>query len=218
MPPLDRDSPDGILIAAALDGDQHAFAHLIRRYQPALFRLAISRLGQRELAEEAVQETFLAAHRWLSTYDSRYSFRTWLWSILLSQCIRQAKREARQPSESLADPNTAAAAADPTPLGKLLESESRDRLYELLARLPMPQADALRLRFFAGLTFPEIAAAMQISEAGAKHRVKTALIKLGQWLGNTQPAAYRLASDEDCAAPGGSAAAATRPSDRSNEP
>jgi len=50
----------------------------------------------REVVEEAVQETFLCAHRWLATYDSRYSFRTWLWTILLNQCSRQAKREARQ--------------------------------------------------------------------------------------------------------------------------
>ena len=52
----------------------------------------------------------------------------------------------------------------------------------MLFRSPEAQADALRLRFFGGLTFPEIAAAMGCSEAGAKHRVKTGLVKLGQWL------------------------------------
>jgi len=211
MSTLDRDSPDGMLIAAALDGDQQAFAHLIGRYQRALFRLAHSRLGQRELAEEAVQETFLAAHRWLATYDSRYSFRTWLWSILLSQAARQAKRESRQPSESLADPNLAKAAADPSPLRSLLENESRDRLHALLARLPTPQADALRLRFFAGLTFPEIAAAMQCTEAGAKHRVKTALVKLGEWLADTRQPTYRIDNNDD------RSPAPAHPSDRRNE-
>ena len=49
-------------------------------------------------------------------------------------------------------------------------------------RLPQMQADALRLRFFGGLTFPEIAVAMGCSEAGAKHRVKHGLLKLGRWL------------------------------------
>jgi RNA polymerase sigma-70 factor (ECF subfamily) len=208
---LDRDSPDGLLIAAALNGDEQAFAHLIGRYQPPLFRLAYSRLGQRELAEEAVQETFLASHRWLATYDSRYSFRTWLWSILLSQCVRQAKRESRQHSENLTHPESAATTSEASPLRSLLETENRDRLHQLLARLPTPQADALRLRFFAGLTFPEIAAAMHCSEAGAKHRVKTALVKLGQWLAGSKEPAYRLAHDDH------PAASARRPSDRSHE-
>jgi RNA polymerase sigma-70 factor (ECF subfamily) len=52
----------------------------------------------------------------------------------------------------------------------------------LLVRLPAVQADALRLRFFGELTFPEIATALGCSEAGAKHRVKTGLLKLSRWL------------------------------------
>jgi RNA polymerase sigma-70 factor (ECF subfamily) len=184
----DRHPPDGPLVAAALAGDDQAFALLMQRYQPALFRLAQSRLGKRELAEEAVQETLLAAHRWLATYDSRYSFRTWLWSILLSQAARQAKREARQSADTLLYD---AAANDQSPLSNLLALESRQRLHDLLHRLPAAQADALRLRFFGGLTFPEIAAAMQCSEAGAKHRVKTGLLKLGQWLKTHEQPAER---------------------------
>src|SRR6185369_5406289 len=98
LPPflaMDSSSPDGVLIAAALEGDEQAFALLVTRYQAALHKAAISRLGRRELAEEALQETFLCAHRWLATYDSQYSFRTWLWTILLNQCSRKAKSESR---------------------------------------------------------------------------------------------------------------------------
>jgi RNA polymerase sigma-70 factor (ECF subfamily) len=63
-----------------------------------------------------------------------------------------------------------------------LARETSEQVQGLLARLPEAQADALRLRFFGGLTFPEIAAAMGISEPGAKHRVKTGLVKLAEWL------------------------------------
>src|SRR5262245_14756206 len=173
-----------MLIAATLAGDEQAFALLVARYQAALVRAAISRVGRREIAEEAVQETFLCAHRWLATYDSRFSFRTWLWTILLNQCSRQAKREAKHVATGEAAP-----ARDTcpriSPLEQLLARETSERVHELLARLPEVQADALRLRFFGGLTFPEIAAAMQCSEAGAKNRVKTGLLKLAAWL---QPA------------------------------
>src|SRR5215475_12846375 len=92
---MDSSSPDGVLIAAALEGEEQAFALVVNRYQGPLLKAAVSRLGRRELAEEAVQEAFLCAHRWLATYDSRYSFRTWLWTVLLNQCSRQAKREAK---------------------------------------------------------------------------------------------------------------------------
>ena len=181
MPSFDRDSPDGLLIAAALAGEEQAFVLLARRYQPALVRTAISRLGRREIAEEAVQETLLCAHRWLATYDSRYSFRTWLWTILLNQCSRQAKREAKH---AIATPDELerGECRRSLPLEQLLAREASQRLHELLAQLPEVQADALRLRFFGGLTFPEIAAAMQCSEVGAKHRVKSGLLKLAKWL------------------------------------
>jgi RNA polymerase sigma-70 factor (ECF subfamily) len=67
----------------------------------------------------------------------------------------------------------------------LLAKEASEQLYDLLAKLPEVQADALRLRFFGGLSFPEIAAAMQISESGAKHRVKVGLLTLAGWINGT---------------------------------
>ena len=184
MPKFDADSPEGLLIAAVLAGEDDAFAILAQRYYPSLVRTAVSRVGRREIAEEAVQETLLCAHRWLATYDSRFSFRTWLWTILLNQCSRQAKRESKH---AAADP--CGTAMEPcsrnSPLDQLLAREASERVHELLTRLPEVQADALRLRFFGGMTFPEIAAAMQCSEAGAKNRVKTGLLRLAEWM---QPA------------------------------
>src|SRR5205085_5541632 len=134
---------------AGLAGDEQAFALIVGRYQAALLKAAISRMSRRELAEEAVQETFLSAHRWLATYDSRYSFRTWLWTILLKQCSRQAKREAKQTplfqsGDSAAGRCETDSASTQSPLSTLLARESSERLHELLARLPAMQADALR--------------------------------------------------------------------------
>ena len=195
---LDAESPDGLLVAATLAGDEEAFALLMRRYQSALLKAAISRVGRREIAEEAVQEAFLCAHRWLTTYDSRFSFRTWLWTILLNQCARHGKREARQTAPTSNEPAMVELAAGTSPLDALLARETSERLHELLASLPEAQADALRLRFFGGLTFPEIAAAMQCSEAGAKNRVKTGLLKLATWLkrSDKQPACRAAQNDE----------------------
>ena len=201
VPDFDSSSPDGLLIAAVLAGEKDAFALLVRRYQGALAQAAVSRLGKRELAEEAVQETFFCAHRWLATYDSRFSFRTWLWTILLNQCARQAKRESRQAelAGTAAENDWPPPCPGQSPLDQLLARENCERLHELLARLPEVQADALRLRFFGGLTFPEIAAAMQCSEAGAKNRVKTGLLKLSNWLGEEGARSQRPGASEQAA-------------------
>ena len=205
VPEFDSSSTDGVLIAATLAGEEEAFGVLVTRYGAALAKSAYSRLGQRELAEEVVQEALLCAHRWLSTYDSRYSFRTWLWTILLNQCARQGKREARHRStfhdnssalavipHDEAETTTAIDPSQHSPLHHLVAREACEQLHAMLSRLPDSQADALRLRFFGELTFPEIASAMNCSEAGAKHRVKTGLIKLTQWMSerDEQPAAF----------------------------
>ena len=96
---LPADGPllsDGTLVGLVLDGDTEIFASIVRRYQPALLRVAVSRLGNVELAEDAVQESFVNAFKSLATYDSRYSFRTWLWTILLNQCRRQYKQHRQR--------------------------------------------------------------------------------------------------------------------------
>jgi RNA polymerase sigma-70 factor (ECF subfamily) len=191
--PLDAQSPDGMLIAAVLAGEREAFAHLVTRYQGPLLKAAISRLGQRTLAEDVVQETFLCALKWLGSYDSRYSFRTWLWTILLNQCSRQGKREARWGKLPACQATSAIGASNErSPLDVVLAREDGQLVHELLARLPEVQADALRLRFFGGLTFPEIAAAMQCSEPGAKHRVKTGLLTLAKWVNSNVATSCQL--------------------------
>jgi RNA polymerase sigma-70 factor (ECF subfamily) len=206
----DEHAPDGTLVAAAREGDAGAFAVLVQRYRGPLFKAAVSRLARAELAEEAVQETLLAAHRWLHTYDSRFSFRTWLWTILLNQCTRQATREARQPPAAAPGCGSGSEPAIEqlvdgrlgSPLDRLLAQESAERLAALLARLPEAQADALRLRFFGGLSFREIAQAMGSSEPGAKHRVKTGLLKLAVWIrGSNSDAAPAAAVPSPAAGP-----------------
>ncbi|WP_425616352.1 RNA polymerase sigma factor [Anatilimnocola sp. NA78] len=188
---------DGPLIAATLAGDEGAFAQLAQRYQGPLLNAARSRLGDRQLAEDAVQEALLCAFRWLHTYDSQYSFRTWLWTILLNQCTRIAQRRNKMPASSSPERSAAEGLTlclhtqelrtECSPFEQLLARESAARLHELLARLPEAQADALRLRFFGGLKFEEIAQAMECSVSGAKNRVRLGLTQLATWL--TKPAA-----------------------------
>lgn len=170
-------------------GETDCFAELVRRYQPALVRVAASRLGRADWAEDVVQETFLAAFKSCASYDPRFGFRTWLWTILLNQCHGHYQRRARSlPVEPLTGELERSVGQgsdehrESSPLAELLAKERRAQLEALLAQLRLAQADALRLRFFGGLKFHEIAETMQCSLSTAKNRVRFGLTRMAELL------------------------------------
>jgi RNA polymerase sigma-70 factor (ECF subfamily) len=176
---------DAILLQRVEAGQSECFAELVRRYQPALVRVARSRLGRNDWAEDVVQETFLAVFKSCDSYNPRYSFRTWLWTILLNQCRTHYQRRMRTLSAESLDVDreetlapTAEEQQAASPLAALLAKERAAALEALLAQLSTVQADALRLRFFAGLKFHEIAEAMPCSLNTAKTRVRTGLERM----------------------------------------
>jgi RNA polymerase sigma-70 factor (ECF subfamily) len=174
-------------------GETEQFAQLVGRYRRAMNRVAESRLGNHHLAEEVVQETFLSAYRSRHTYLPRFSFRTWLWTILLNQCRQTGAKAARSPKSvsstagegdrgwqtEIREP---ADARQPGPLNVLLAKERSEVLERLLGRLSTVQADALRLRFFGGLTFQEVADTMGTSLLTARNRVQAGLLRLAEML------------------------------------
>ncbi len=168
------------------------FAELIARYQPALLRVARSRLKRADWAEDVVQETFLSAYKSRHTYRHEFSFRTWLWTILLNQCRSYSQRQARRREagdwHGVAEESTSRSATSslecsrPLPLAHLLAREQSELLESLFNRLSCVQADALRLRFFGGLKFQEIADTMGCSLGTAKNRVQAGLSRMSEFL------------------------------------
>jgi RNA polymerase sigma-70 factor (ECF subfamily) len=186
---MDSQTPDSALIAAVLAGQTERFGEIARRYRGGLWRAAKSRLGRDEAADDAVQEALLCAFKWLGSYDSRYSFRTWLWTILLNQCRRSlgktAKRREQQGDTGEELPILAALVGrEACPHEQALIQERAEVLERLLDRLPEAQADALRMRFFGDLKFQEIADVLGCSLATAKNRVRAGLLQLAKWLGD----------------------------------
>jgi RNA polymerase sigma-70 factor, ECF subfamily len=194
-------SDDGQLMRQVQAGELHSFDLLVDRYRSALLRVAAGMLGDAALAEDVVQETFLAVFAARHTYNPAFKFRTWLWTILLNFCRRHAARQNR-PRElaksaalatggRTASPATAGETRD-TPLGALLARERSEQVERLLAELPDVQADAIRLRFFAGLTYQEIAQSMGVSLGGAKLRVRAGLARLSQQLRGDKESFHEL--------------------------
>jgi len=172
---------DDQIMHRVLDGQPELFEELVRRHRPSLLRTAQKMLRNHALAEEAVQETLLAAYAKRATFKSQYPFRGWLWTILLNTCRTIARREQRRtdrPGSAAFNDEVLGPQSDNDAFSSVVDAERDALLSRHLDRLPDVQADALRLRFFGELTFDEIAAAMDCSLNGAKQRVKTGLERL----------------------------------------
>jgi len=170
-------------------GQVELFDVLVRRYRGPLLNVAWSKLADAAWAEDVVQETFLAAFAARATYNPRFAFRTWVWTILLNLCRRQWQRRQVRPGEHSLGTSLSAEltgycepVTHETALGHILQIERREQVHQLLTHLPEVQADALRLRFFGGLQFSEIALAMDSSVSAAKQRVKNGLVALADYV------------------------------------
>ncbi|MBM82171.1 MAG: hypothetical protein CMJ78_16515 [Planctomycetaceae bacterium] len=184
---------DNGLMQRVQAGAHQRFDELVNRYRSVLLRVAESKLGDASRAEDVVQETFLAVFAARQSFNPDMSFRAWIWTILLNLCRRDIKRRAVSlpsvTSDSIDQTHTEHAGFAPgsTVLKEILVAEQNQQLHQWLQLLPETQADALRLRFFAGLKFQEIAQAMSCSLNGAKMRVKNGLVKLSAMAQQYQP-------------------------------
>jgi len=165
---------DQELMRSAQAGDHASFAELVDRFGPRLLRFSRSSLRDSQLAEDVVQETFLAVYRSRDSYNPSFAVSTWVWTILLNLVRRTRGRLAtRQHHEA------ASIGVRPV-ISFSSRDEDREQLDRWLSLIPEAEADALRLRFFGELTFDQIAASMESSVSGAKLRVKNGLERLSE--------------------------------------
>jgi RNA polymerase sigma-70 factor (ECF subfamily) len=177
-----RTLPDGDLAALGDAGGQAAFAEIMRRHAPSIFRLIRSCTGDAEEALDLTQDTFVAAHRALARYDRVRPLRTWLAAIALNKCRDWGRKRAVRRFLTFAGPidDAAAAIADDRPSvedGAADRQELR-RVARMIAALPTALKETLILRTIEGMSQSETAAVLSISEKAVEtrlHRARKAL-------------------------------------------
>ena len=169
-------------IDAARRGDQAAFEQLVRRYEKRVFALTGRMCRNPSDAEEAAQETFLAAWQGLPFFRGEASFATWLYRLASNACIDFLRREKRRQSlsmtVSLDDDEEERQVELPderyAPEGELERSEARRAVAEGLERLTAEHRQVLVMRELNGLSYAEIGAVLGLEEGTVKSRIARA--------------------------------------------
>jgi RNA polymerase sigma-70 factor (ECF subfamily) len=195
---------DARLLAALRAGDEEAFAALVRRHHASMKRVARMYVSTDSVAEEVVQETWLAAIAGLERFEQRASLKTWLFHILANKAKTRGTRERRSvPFASLAGADDGPSvpperfqgqdaawpghwATPPRPWEdperRLQALEARERLRVAIRALPEVQQAVLTLRDVEGLDADEVCGLLDLTDGNqrvilhrARARVRTEL-------------------------------------------
>ena len=172
------ESSDAALIERVLAGNVDAYAVLVSRYRDRAARFATHMLGNREDAEDALQDAFLRAFRSLERCD-RDRFGAWLFRILVNRCRTAGARRGRRDQTFVADEFALGGASVDHPAERNAWREEIDRA---LARLDTAQREAFLLKYADELSYEEMAEITGVGVSALKMRVKRACDRLREAL------------------------------------
>ena len=189
---------DEALVAALRAGDESAFREVVTGYHGAMMRLASFHVSSRAVAEEVVQETWLAVVKGLDRFEGRSSFKTWVFTILANQARSRGARNHRiVPFSSLeGDEQTLGVPGErfqsPTdrwpghwseppspwtdvPADALEGKETRTLIFDAIRSLPPQQREVMALRDVEGWSAEAVCSALSLTEANQRvllHRAR----------------------------------------------
>jgi RNA polymerase sigma-70 factor (ECF subfamily) len=171
---------DAALMLAFCAGDGAAFDALFGRWAAPLLRYLERMLRDSAVAEELVQEVFLRVHGARERYQPQARFSTWLYRIATNLALNELRRpRRREPHSSLDEPGRPALPGEGPAAEDALDARRLSaRVERELAQLPERQRAALCLSAVEGLSYAQVAEALEVSESAVKalvHRARTTL-------------------------------------------
>jgi RNA polymerase sigma-70 factor (ECF subfamily) len=189
------------VIAALRGGDESAFARLVDQHTPSMLRVARGYVPSPEIAEEVVQETWIALLKGIAKFEGRSSLRTWLFAVMINIAKARGIRERRDSDAAIAaftggtvDPARFRTGEDPwpghwketeepspfpdTPEGSVLGDELVEIAQRELDKLPDRQRTVVTLRDMLGFDSSEVCELLDISVANQRvllHRGRAAV-------------------------------------------
>jgi RNA polymerase sigma-70 factor (ECF subfamily) len=183
-----RQPSDEALARRAGLGDRDAFAHIVTRYGPALYRFTFRLLDNPADVEDTLQETFLDAWKGLIGFRGDASLQTWLFTLARRRAYAHYKplpSSGSRPSVTIDDVTDRLPARDADPAGLLLEHDLLAALDVALRMLPPRQRSVWILKEIEDFTYAQIATVMATTTdavRGLLERARTSLVTtLKEW-------------------------------------
>jgi RNA polymerase sigma-70 factor (ECF subfamily) len=175
------------LVKAAASGDDAAFHELIDRHAKTLFRVAMSMSHNRADSEDLLQETFVGAYRGLSRFDGRSSVKTWLTSILTKQAAKgwhrgRHHRGTLSIHAASGDRDVERTDASFTSESRTVAVDTKIDVMQILQTLDEPHRQVLVMREIEGLSYDEMAKALNIPRGTVESRLHRARAEFRQRL------------------------------------
>lgn len=184
---------DHELVGRAQAGDQAAFRKLVERHQRRAFSIALGLVRNEQDARDIVQDAFVRVHKNLATFERNSSFFTWLYRIVTNLSIDLVRRPGRKVAEldeerqRISSPGGDGAEVDPLfvsridggdPLDVMRRKELAARMRTAIEALPSYHKAVILMREVDGLSYEEMAEAMQVSKGTIMSRLFHARQKL----------------------------------------
>lgn len=173
------EASDSLLVARIAAGDDRALAEAFDALGSAVYGTALYVLGDAVTAQDVVQDVFLDLWSRSVQYDcARGSLRTYLRirarHLALDRLRSELRRAGREERYERLNP----AQPEPCPSEQVTAAETASAVRDALGQLPPEQREAVKLAYFSGKTYREVAKTLDISEGTAKSRIRLALAKL----------------------------------------
>ena len=187
---------DAEVIAKVLSGDVNSFEIIVKKYEKMIYNLAMTKLQNKENAQDISQECFLRAYKMLRTYRSDSAFSTWIYRIcqnLIFDYYRKSKKiKTVSLSVSVSDTSVGTDGGETKereiedisgdPSEQIIRNEKIEKIREIINSLPEDLRDIIILRDFKNLSYANISEVLDIEIGTVKSRLNRAREKLKEYL------------------------------------
>jgi RNA polymerase sigma-70 factor (ECF subfamily) len=155
------EEPEDGLMRRCVKGDKEAFGVIVKRYAGRATGAAYLLLGSYDDAQDASQEAFVRAWRHIKRFDAALPFYPWYSTILRNVCVSRLRHRSRRPTVELEE-GRARTGPEDSPVLLAERSERRDRIWQAILTLSPTQREVIVMNHFQGMSYKEMAAALEI--------------------------------------------------------
>jgi len=171
------------LVRRIVSGDREAFARLLDAYETRVFRLALRLTGAIPDAEDVTQEVFVAIYRGLPKYRGDASLGTWIYRVAMNHCMEFRRKRRLDTVPYDAELTLTSADWHTDPQASASRNETAERIGAAIRMLSPLHRDVVVLHELHGLTYQEVAQALDVPVGTVKSRLSNAFRRLRELLG-----------------------------------